>query len=1244
MASANPASNTSPTKSKADAAVKSTDLTLDCLKVDHSVVAKELAKFRACEPVTRTLYCREWAQYIYKRHFAYNAKTQEEMSQLRTISGPGGYKMCIGGPSPDTREIASSVCTRVSKQMESYFSEPQRNGPRQGEFLSNLLSECESWQKLPNSMSWLPDYFDPVVFDSFPDAIPLPDDPKDPSQLLDALIIDKSSLSLPSSCFHLLKNLNAEVLASQTQPICGHRKPMAKNPTELDVERKIFADKFEKVTTVVYSDIEKLLLDVWKDLNATLSGLKSLMAFWRKEMGPDLILMLSEFCRSNRDKLMGFNEYWSPYAENFKKKKSTTSVGDIDMAFYQYLDNIREIANSFEKDFMGSRYKSAISLVQSLQTLCGDVLQKKMEDMKRHGVEKFHKAVLDSCSTARNFVLKPEHLEHVQDNVEAVQDKMDVMLKELYEELDGIKEQYEKESQKNVVGRLEKIAHREFKKRVKKLESMQQNLRQNFASEFMANIFPEQQFAQMALVTLISVMQEGEQIECDEMDDFMFDFVDENEELLAQRDDLILDYEEGVHTGRTQLSGLVGKLYLKEGMRIQGDSLALKRQNSLLKSMGIATDTTDDSSASPANSGSGSKKKKKKKKNASSAATADIVQASEDTPVVAEMPTTAPPATSKAIAKAVPVVIKPAPPVPEATKPIAKAEPSKPAAAIPSSQVKIQIAKLPNRPAETINTDKVNKMVETDNVAGKAPAASKVSTNDSTNVVGSMPPKKTTDPSVSVKQSINGSATIQAATIAKPVTSKLDRTQKSTASIPQENKSDSLKPQTHTPRSTAQLVPVPSPKARISSVPLVGNDQPAPTTSPAPLKSKILFKSNALAELYSPTPAPAPAPAPPIDKLSASPVVANEVINSEKSVDNTWMARPNMPLWGESPNVSFAKAQSPTGASGWGEPEPKATPVLNHLWGQQSNSQQNSQSCWGEPTHIVADEHETTQMLRSSSTPASSVQSVGENKDVISDMIESNDAEPPITFKLSNLLEEDQESSPASSEKAEWNHPTANETARIQNVAGPTIAEAPEIRPHLPPGLQMGSSLGSNVPLIPFDNIGHQHSNALVSMVNNLQAENAQLINALLSVQQELNTVNARYGELIKLAREREAQKSIEMEEARRYALKLEAKLHLLERTENNNSFDFLKRSNERENGHSHSHSNDDYGRDDRSQRQPLSKPRHQSSVTGSEGQDRDRRRNMWRDNRVIKCGNCGEAGHKSSDCQVRVMFPFSSR
>jgi IMP dehydrogenase/GMP reductase len=61
-------------------------------------------------------------------------------------------------------------------------------------------------------------------------------------------------------------------------------------------------------------------------------------------------------------------------------------------------------------------------------------------------------------------------------------------------------------------------------------------------------------------------------------------------------------FEEGVQMGRSELAGILGKLFLKEGMRIQGETLALKRQNSLLKSMGVSE------------AESGQKKKSKKKK------------------------------------------------------------------------------------------------------------------------------------------------------------------------------------------------------------------------------------------------------------------------------------------------------------------------------------------------------------------------------------------------------------------------------------------------------------------------------------------------------------------------------------------------------------------------------------------------------------------------------------------------------
>lgn len=1254
MTSAKLASNTSSTKSNVDATAKSPDLTLECLRVDHSVIAKELVKFRACEPVTRTLYCREWAQYIYKRHFAYNAKTQEEMSQLKTISGPGGYKLCVGGPSPDTREIASSVCTRISKQMESYFSDIQNCNNQQGEFLSKLLSECESWQKLPNSMSWLPDYFDPIVFDSFPDAIPLPDDPKDPSQLLDALIIDKTSLSLPSSCFHLLKNLNAEVLASQAQPICGHRKPMAKNPAELDIERKIFADKFEKVTNVVYTEIESLLLDVWKDLNTTLDGLKSLMADWRREMGPDLILVLSEFCRNNRDKLMGFNEYWSPYLETFKKKKSTTSVEDVDNAFYQYLDNIRDITRTFETEFMGPRYKSAIKLVQSLQGLCGDVLEKKMDDMKQHGVEKFHTAVLDSCSTARNFVLKPEHLESVQDNVETVQDKMAVVLKELYDELDSVKEQYDRESQKNVVGRLEKTAHKEFKKRVKKLESMQQSIRQTFASEFMSNVFPEQQFAQMALVTLISVMQEGEQMECDEMDDFMFDFVDENEELLAQRDDLILDYEEGVHTGRTQLAGLVGTLYLKEGMRIQGDSLALKRQNSLLKSMGITPDATEEASASPASSGSASKKKKKKKKNASSAATAESEPASVETPTVTQVPTPSSTAISKQPAKTNAATSKPATPASEAVQRLTQPQPVAPVPANAASRTKVVPAK------EQIKAQETKKATE------KAPTSSKMPASESPIVSTAASSKVVVEPLVSVKKpAANGSATSALSIATKQGASVVEHTPKPAVGAAKEQK-----PNTPNPVTNKTVPTSPKPVAEPVSKPADSSPVPGKLVSKAnPLKQ---FKEAAtirpqVTEAAKVTPPPVPSPiatpaAPPVAVSAA----ANEAIVPDKSAENSWMTKPNMLLWGDSPKVPYAKTQSPSGVTGWGEPEQKPVPVTNNLWGQQPSSQPNAsqsgwgdalestasersrqnliQSGWGEPSHAPTILQEPKKTVLSSSSPAVSViSSTSQTKNSISDIIDDeNESDPPLIFKLSSIFIDHEKASQDQSQHDNWDNVPSPESNIVKKDARPNAVEAPKIPPHLPPGLQLGNQLQNqlvnNPSVVPFDNMGPQQPNTLISLINNLQAENTQLVNALLSVQQELNTVNARYGELVTLAREREAQKSVEMEEARRYILKLEAKVHLLERTENSTSFEFTRRSNEPDSGHSHSHANDNFGghgRSDKYQRQPLSKPRHQSSFSNSDNQDRDRRRNMWRDSRAIKCGNCGESGHKSSECQV---------
>lgn len=1047
-----PSTNNTPGKSKADSG-RSQDLTLEALKVDHNTVTKELAKFRACDPHTRTLYCREWAQLIYKRHFAYNAKTQEEMAQLRTISGPGGYQLCVGGPGPDTREIASSVCTRISKQMESCFLDSKDSDVGAGEFVSNLLNECESWQKLPNSMSWLPEYFDYIVFDSFPDAIPLPDDPKDPSQLLDAVVIDRTSLALPSTCFHLLKNLSAEVLASQSEPICGHRKPMAKTPADLELERNIFTEKFEDVTKAAYNDIEMLLGDVWKDLNNTLNGLKSLMTDWRKEMGPDLLMAMSDFCRKNRDHLIGFNEYWNPRAESFKKKKGTTSYEDVDGAFFQYLEIVKEFGQIFDKEFMRPRYKAASNLVSSLQTLCGDVLTKKLNDMEQHGLDKYHKAVLESCSSARNFVLKPEHLESVQENVEAVQLKMGGLLQEFYHEIDTVKEQYSNESQKTVIGRLEKLSHKDFKKRVKKLESLQQNLRQVFAADFMISIFPEQQFAQMALVTLISIMQEGEQMECDEMDDYMFDFVEENEELLAQRDDLILDFEEGVHTGRTQLAGLIGKLFLNEGMRLQGDSLALKRQNNLLKSMGMASESVADTFNLESGSSSKNKKKKKKKKKANSGVT----------------------------------------------------------------------------PSEGVSSEFLDKSTpDEDDIQEDDSSVVRVE-GDVQSVPAAIPEEKT------------------------PVKEQTARDTKSDQSVRKMDVTPNVKQMAQATKSSVQ-------EAKQISTALTADGKASDVSSESATKETVGHKKS--------------------KKVNNKKVLSdtNQVVGSNSAK----LDKPLVP----------SQTQTSDNLSGWSDSNQKVPSSTSQIWGQ----------------GIMP--------------PPKSDANVWQNlKTEASDQLEVNDSDVQLNFDLSSIMD-DNEKKVQNIIKQDVQKVQDMSSAREDNVLENTVRSANDNSARLPPGLQMASPVISQTSAASLDTMSQQPTNVL-AMVANLQAENGQLVNALLSVQQDLNNMSIRYNELVKLAREREAIKANEMEEARRYILKLEAKLHLLEQ-DDTNTID----TNDHVTGQ----------RRQERKRQPLSKPTRPSSSGGGDNQDRRRTNNMWRDTRAVKCGNCGEPGHKSADCQVRTI------
>ncbi|KAG1239495.1 hypothetical protein G6F68_018580 [Rhizopus microsporus] len=112
-----------------------------------------------------------------------------------------------------------------------------------------IAQACREWMTLPSAHSGLPDLFQPVELNSYPDAIPLVDDEQDPSQLLDPLIIERQALCLPSDCFHLLKSMTGDIIISHTSPTCNHRKPTSKTPADLEIDRAILTEH-EQVANV----------------------------------------------------------------------------------------------------------------------------------------------------------------------------------------------------------------------------------------------------------------------------------------------------------------------------------------------------------------------------------------------------------------------------------------------------------------------------------------------------------------------------------------------------------------------------------------------------------------------------------------------------------------------------------------------------------------------------------------------------------------------------------------------------------------------------------------------------------------------------------------------------------------------------------------------------------------------------------------------------------------------------------
>ena len=125
------------------------DTPIEVLRIEHSAISKELNRFRACDSETRSFYCREWSQYVYKKHFVWSAKTQEDVTTTTTTITDDPEKLLAGryqvnllnGTTPSKQKERSP---KLSERFEKLL-ETQSESSSDATLTEDIISACALW-------------------------------------------------------------------------------------------------------------------------------------------------------------------------------------------------------------------------------------------------------------------------------------------------------------------------------------------------------------------------------------------------------------------------------------------------------------------------------------------------------------------------------------------------------------------------------------------------------------------------------------------------------------------------------------------------------------------------------------------------------------------------------------------------------------------------------------------------------------------------------------------------------------------------------------------------------------------------------------------------------------------------------------------------------------------------------------------------------------------------------------------
>ncbi|KAI8329799.1 hypothetical protein BC941DRAFT_191053 [Chlamydoabsidia padenii] len=283
--------------------------------------------------------------------------------------------------------------------------------------------------------------------------------------------------------------------------------------------------------------------------------------------------------------------------ENVMERACKEMVGQIkDMA---------EMAKT-KKERLSKMKQKIAQLPESVQQDLLDEIQSEFGklddniDSMMDEIDLVHKRLPEVYNYLELVELIEGHTTLVNDTIKNIKEYAHEKWNEQKSEIDQLKHIYLEESLPNVASRIEKVAHKDFRKKLKKIEHRYSTMRQGFAYHLKIALFPSNTttvgneggdkktciFYHVALKMLMAMMNEGVTMEIFLLNACVKKFNGKHKKLINTRSHLATTFACCIVTGQHELAIIIKSMVLAEGKRLEFENEAIHREMSLAKSMG----------------------------------------------------------------------------------------------------------------------------------------------------------------------------------------------------------------------------------------------------------------------------------------------------------------------------------------------------------------------------------------------------------------------------------------------------------------------------------------------------------------------------------------------------------------------------------------------------------------------------------------------------------------------------------